>query len=668
MDDVQDDINMIVQIDDPRDPQSKRVLASLNLGEKLSNIRKKLEQNSKVKMNDTFSFTNKVGQIDNNNILAEIAKEDEERMILEKIINKEDKILYLKSEPDWKFLKDRHKLEYGITSTLEKANKKAFTIMEDCKMTEIVDGCKYSTIEIDSEEDQIMKNDLFLAADINTKVFISLSTSFERSKITKSNCNANLACTISEYGKASLKFRLQPDVEFIKEVKDAIESKDPRNFKKIIEEYGQFIPTEITLGGRAYFKRSNISRHFSEENPKKLNISTGSQGSNIKIESNTENLINNINNSKRECFKLVGGQNLNINNFDEKVWTESLKDFRYWSCIKFKNPISIFQPLSENLRKQILLSIGKKILYTNTEDHKYSLVEYAKPRVFGLDIPENILKIIQNKNADCSIFATVIDKKEKDIFNCQVIWSQNEDPRLVIHCIQKKFKQRKCKLRINWMVIGYDLNFDLSHSEFNIQLKVQNEYFKATGHQTIIKSLDLEDNSSVLCLGIPVLSKLNSSNDSLVINHHFFNDQNNEKIGLYAFSYCLEKNHYVNLPDFTFTILIISSYPNSDDYGILPIKNNNKIRNLINSIKHNPLKQQRPKFISLYSMGENCGLNFLKQKINQIKIKSIDTNCDQEDCICKSKKKKSEINLKYAFLNPIEIKTVKRESPWLLRN
>ncbi|PKC01675.1 hypothetical protein RhiirA5_381540 [Rhizophagus irregularis] len=492
MDDVQDDINMIVQIDDPHDPQSKRVLASLNLGEKLSNIRKKLEQNSKVKMNDTFSFTNKVGQIDNNNILAEIAKEDEERIILEKIINKEDRILYLKSEPDWKFLKDRHKLEYGITSTLEKANKKAFTIMEDCKMTEIVD-----------------------------------------------------ACTISEYGKASLKFRLQPDVEFIKEVKDAIESKDPRNFKKIIEEYGQFIPTEITLGGRAYFKRSNISRHFSEETPKKLNISTGSQGSNIKIESNTENLINNINNSKRECFKLVGGQNLNINNFDEKVWAESLKDFRYWSCIKFKNPISIFQPLSENLRKQILLSIGKKILYTNTKDHKYFLVEYAKPRVIGLDIPENILKIIQNKDADCNIFATVIDKKEKDIFNCQVIWSQNEDPRLVIHCIQKKFKQRKCKLRISWMVIGYDLNFDLSHSEFNIQLKVQNEYFKATGHQTIIKSLDLEDNSSVLCLGIPVLSKLNSSNDSLVINHHFFNDQNNEKIGLHAFSYCLEKNHYI---------------------------------------------------------------------------------------------------------------------------
>ncbi|CAB4379867.1 unnamed protein product [Rhizophagus irregularis] len=660
--DVQDDIDITVQIDDP---QSKRVLVSLNLREKLSNIRKKLEQNSKVKMNDTFSFTNKVGQINNNNILAEIAKEDEEGVTLEKIINKKDKILYLKSEPDWKFLKDKHKLEYGIASTLEKANKKAFTIMEDCKMTEIVDGCKYSTIEIDSEEDQIMKNDLLLVADIDTKDFVKLSTSFGRSNIKKTNCDANLTCTISEYGKATLKFRLQPDIEFIKEVKDAIESKDPRNFKKIIEEYGQFIPTEITLGGKAYFKRSNISRHCSEENSKKFNIGLAS---NIKIESTNENLNNNINNSKRECFKLIGGQQLNVNNFDEEVWAESLNDFRYWSCIKFKNPISIFQPLPENLRKQVLLSIGKKILYTNTEYHDYSLVEYAKPRVFRLNIPENILKIIQNKDADCSIFATVIDKKEKAIFNCQVIWPQSEDPSLVIHCIQKKFKKRKYKLRINWMIIGYDLNFELNHSEFNIQLKVQNEYFKATGHQTIIKSLDLDDDSSVLCFGIPVLSKLNSSNNSLVINHHFFNDQKNGKIGLYAFSYCLEKNHYVNLPDFTFSILIISSYPNSDDYGILPIKNNNKIRNLINSIKFNPLKRQRPKFISLYSMGENCGPKFLKQKINQIKIKSLDINCNQKGCICKSRKKDLVINLKYAFLNPIEIKTAKRESPWLLKN
>ncbi|GET63464.1 hypothetical protein RhiirA1_463439 [Rhizophagus irregularis] len=38
---------------------------------------------------------------------------------------------------------------------------------------------------------------------------------------------------------------------------------------------------------------------------------------------------------------------------------------------------------------------------------------------------------------------------------------------------------------------------------------------------------------------------------------------------------------------------------------------------------------------------------------SKIKIKYINVNCDQNDCICKSKRfRKFEDNLKYAFLDP----------------
>jgi hypothetical protein len=77
------------------------------------------------------------------------------------------------------------------------------------------------------------------------------------------------------------------------------------------------------------------------------------------------------------------------------------------------------------------------------------------------------------------------------------------------------------------MIIGYDINFNCS--DFNIQLEVQKDHFNASNCQ---KLLDLEYDSSVLCFGVPVLSKLNSS---LAIGHHFFNDK--EKIGVYTFSY-----------------------------------------------------------------------------------------------------------------------------------
>ena len=171
----------------------------------------------------------------------------------------------------------------------------------------------------------------------------------------------------------------------------------------------------------------------------------------------------------------------------------------------------------------------------------------------------------------------------------------------------------------------------------------------ASGHQAVIKSLDMEYNSSILCFGIPVLSKLDSSNDSLVIGHHFFNDKKNRRIGSYMFSYCLENKHYANLPDFTFCTLIVSAdYPNS---GILPFKFSKMRRNRRNISDVSALI---PRYISLYSTEENnCGPIFLKQSINEIKIKyHIGINCDQSDCICKKSLKKSKNNPKCVFLDP----------------
>ncbi|CAB4428347.1 unnamed protein product [Rhizophagus irregularis] len=300
-----------------------------------------------------------------------------------------------------------------------------------------------------------------------------------------------------------------------------------------------------------------------------------------------------------------------------------------------------------------ILNIGvAQNLKIHIEDYSYNLPESGSQLI---NIPENILEILQNKDADCNIFATVIDKKEKDIFSCQITWPINEDPRLLIHCIQKKFRSRECKLKIKWMIVGYDINFDFNHSDFNVKLKVLKNEFNISNQQTVIKQLDLEYGSSVLCFGIPVLSKLNSSNNSLVIGHHFINDRENRKVETYIFSYCLEKNHYVNLPKFTFYTLIISKYPNTDNYGISTLQKTSKIRKLFNFIKFNSLKST-PRFISLHSTENNYGPIFLKQKTSEIEAKYININslnCEQNDCICKSKGIKGlENNLKYAFLDP----------------
>ncbi|PKK60029.1 DNA/RNA polymerase [Rhizophagus irregularis] len=115
---VQDDINITIQI------PSKLVLVNLNLKTGLSKIREKLEKNSEVKMNDTFSFAMMI----NDDSLAVIAKKDEENITLEKIINKK-----------------------------KKANKRAFIIV-DCEMNEINNGSLKFKLEPTTEFIEAVKD------------------------------------------------------------------------------------------------------------------------------------------------------------------------------------------------------------------------------------------------------------------------------------------------------------------------------------------------------------------------------------------------------------------------------------------------------------------------------------------------------------------------------
>jgi hypothetical protein len=155
------------------------------------------------------------------------------------------------------------------------------------------------------------------------------------------------------------------------------------------------------------------------------------------------------------------------------------------------------------------------------------------------------------------------------------------------------------------------------------------------------------------CFGIPILRKFDDSNNSLVIGHHFYNIGNdeNERTGLYTFAYCLKKNHFVNLPEFTFCTFIILNY--SSNYSGMSSLNNSKfIKNILT--KNDYL---RPKFISLHSTKENnCRPVFLKQKSNElngVKIKYFKfTNCRNNGCICK--KKISKDDFKYTYFDPIQ--------------
>ncbi|CAB4494230.1 unnamed protein product [Rhizophagus irregularis] len=534
-----------------RDPD----IFKLNPKENLSDIREKLN------IHLIYSFIDRSSG-------SFVKREHEAKKKLEDIIEERD--LYLEMYP-WKFLVEEHKLEFGriidITNGKFKIAEKAAFTAKDCKMTLFEDNSG----NIPPFSTHLNENwkDLFLTADNNNK------------DIKESRFVTYPHTMVHEYHRLTLNLQLEPTPEFIKEVVVAINSKEHRNFKGITEKFGQFIPTEVILGGREYDHKDSDNDLF-----------------------------------------------------------ESLKDLRKWKCIKFKNPIrSIFRLLEKGLREEILKLIGKKILYMENTVNPGTVS--LKP--ISCKIPEKILKFVQNnKEADCSLFATVVGKENvKNVtFNCQIF---ERDEKLKVYCIQKGSKERNCKLEIRWMVIGYDINFDFE-SNFNGQLEVRKFEFNASGFN-IDQNFNLTRDPA-LCFGMPKLNELEISNNYLTIGHHFFNE--NGQIGFCTFYYDFKEAQYINNDslNFNFYILFISNCPKSDG-DIFPFKHNNRNK-LPNFTGSKFTRTIKPKFISLYSNGHNkCRPMFLKQKINRFKIKYIN-GCDEGYIgkkFCKSDK------LKYAFFD-----------------
>ncbi|PKY14694.1 hypothetical protein RhiirB3_519824 [Rhizophagus irregularis] len=631
-------------------------LKRLNPDDHLSYIREELENNNII--NDMLLFSK-----EENNELNEIKREEEENFHLKDIIKVEDdrNILFLKRRY-WKFLNDHCKLDYGRIMSydgIKIAEKQAYT-MNECELNGI-NNYKKSRIEFESKEDWMKKTNLFFDVDeINVTNFAKLGLSVENLRNKSFNKEVMSAYQYIEISKASLKFskeNLKLTDEFEKDVNEAIKSENPRErFKKITKEYGQFISTEIILGGRVYFNDVKKSLKSSAD-------SFNDNSENMSIES-TSNSIGGYYSSDSEItskfynfdhMRLLGGEHPDDKNFDEKMWNESLKNYQNWKCIEFKYPVHIFQLLPDDLRKSTFKSIGKKILYNIAEDCDYYLNEPGSYRTFELkNIPQNILEIIQDREADCDIFASVFDNNENsknNFFDCQILKEPNTKPCIIIHGIQmqKEFKPCRYNLKIKIMIIGYDTNFNFMLPDIISVESIGIEYYPKNSY--IFCNLPLKRKINLIgvpLFGIPVLSNLNSSNNSIIIGHNFCNTQKNG-LNVDVYSYCLKKKCYDKLPQFTFCVLIISDYPSSSNsYSSLPFNSR------FFGIGTNPYvklnsSSKNPKCVSLYlSKKDNYKPTFLNQKINQIKVEYVHCNCKKTCFICKKKTVKLSISENYA--------------------
>ncbi|GBB85493.1 hypothetical protein RclHR1_01200007 [Rhizophagus clarus] len=615
----------------------------LKITDKLSEIREQLTYNSTIRMDDTVLFL----QGDNFNIVSPNCESERH---LKDIISMEDTI-YLKNceIPDPEYLKSALKLEYGLTlipndTKIETAKEKAFTI-DNIELIKPDEAISDETANSYSMEAWKKKIDMFFNAKSKLMNYGLSELSFMNTQNENQETKRKISC--KKISKMHLRLSLKLTEKFIEEIKEAVESdhkavesdhkaigsKAREKLRKIIKEFGQFVPTEVTLGGIIYAKEE----------------------SNKSSEQKNTNGVSGI-----PAVGLSVGVGLNS---DEKQWVNSLYDYRNWKCIEFQEPKKLFELLDEDIRQGVYKVFGKKILYRDVIPLNAQL-EYGEYKIVELPLRGKINKIIKKEEADCNVFATIVGDEKNDFYNCQIYHprNNNEKPKLIIHCYQKiRNYQPRRKLKIGFMIIGYDFDSLNDESAENDDMR-----FEVVNHQDYENSGNRESTQFTLdknsFLGIPVLNELNNSDKSILIGHYFIKKDN--VIEANVFSYSLDENKYVKLPKFMFQVLVLRSKTYESEIAFKeklmrltrPRRYIENTSLALRSKENNEDNENTPKYISVsvYSTkGKdnetklNCDPVFLKQKNNEIKLKYAVCKCKGTCSLCECKSLKSDLRCAY---------------------
>ncbi|RIA88944.1 hypothetical protein C1645_739028 [Glomus cerebriforme] len=632
-------------------------LIKLKITDTLLEVRETLEQISTIRMNDNLLF------LDSDSF--EIPRKNETDYRLADLITNDNTIYLINRKYPINDFKSKLQLEYGRTlnpnnSKIIIADKKAFVI-NNIESTYPDETSCDEEVNIISKKSWENKIDSFLNAGAEMMNFGSVGINFSITQNKSQQVEKAFSCKYTKVPKMVLKFdKMEPTKEFVKDVREAIKSNDREKFKEIYKKFGQFVPTKVILGGIVYDMTEGESNEYSEQKnlkiEPKIGINTGIPGAELNIEPgiNLDKSNTKSTNEEKKRRSLLGGEPQDLENFDKKEWISSLSDHETWKCIEFQNPINIFQLLDDSLRKEVYEFFGKKILYSGVMKYDHQL-DYGERHIVSLPLQGKICKIIENEDAKCNVFATIVcdDKKKNDFFNYQIYHPKNENPRLIIHCYQRKQNSQKPhNLKIGFMIIGYDVDFNnCILNDDGIKLDVHDKVYLNSNNQNnqnLAHEFEFDFNFDDVnsFLGIPVLSELN---DSILIGHYFFKKEN--KIAAMLFSYNLNKNKYVELPNLRFQVLTISGHSRTT-CGKISFKK--RLMGWgryidIEDIEKCLVEKYTPKYISVYS--ENCGPVFLKQKKKEIKLKHADCKCKGACSFCKNRASENNVKCTYFVSN-----------------
>ncbi|CAG8784668.1 5902_t:CDS:2, partial [Gigaspora margarita] len=584
---------------------------------KLNEVRERFKNYKEITMTNDVNFTK-------NGVIISI--NDEKNFKLKEILV-ENKVC-LKTNPNWRELVKRFKLEYGRNYEEHKdkaANKQAF-IIKDCKFDLfIADEYYHDNITISSNDELTRNKGLFLKAQMEILSAASLGFSIESEKNSQDHSEAALKFYVEHFGKAEISIKEQSielTSEFQNEVQKAIELQNSQEINKVITEFGQFMPTIVRFGGRLYYKdTTNMSKH-SINNNKTGSANLSICGKGIEVQNNFGTSSKGKSIMQQKISAIFGGDKKKMYEGKEAEWKASLQDFRSWEPIEFRKPVSIFEFLEEDLKKKIREIIGKRIIYSNVQDYEFKINNLRN--IVSLEMPGDVQKIFSNPDIDSQVFATIFNTDENNDVFAYILYTPEpyDVPKVIINCIQSnKKQQRVCQIKIGWIIVGYNLDISSALLSSDARLQTASKKIGASSNypseEHVFKMS--EDNLRVAC-GAPVVSDLKPGHKHLVI----------------------DKKEYSKLPNFEFNVLSFINHPDSNILDQVEVdrnvdrklfkknfpfqKNNSKISKKNFPFQKNNSKKKDndntlPEFISLCADDkkecQQCNPEFIAKKLER---------------------------------------------------
>ncbi|CAG8450551.1 2091_t:CDS:2 [Scutellospora calospora] len=398
-----------------------------------------------------------------------------------------------------------------VKDYIEKASKKAFTIDVDKVELKTQINNVIENIEKCNRMFDILCKRNFISYENISSILPWLSIFYGKEQNTSGQMLEHLTNTTEfsykKWEKSELiisKQSIRPTNSFITDVKNALKGTDNKSkvtkLREVTKKYGNFYARRLVFGGAIIRENTNIET--------------------------VETLANIINSNQNSKVRIIGGIKKEYNNDSIKSWVNSLDNYTTWDIIEYDEIYSIFDLLDDNLQKEILDALGHRILKADVKDIPLNW-DFSKKSTYVHSLTTHFAELDKITNIyNCHIFASFINKKDRDFFSLRIDYMNKNIPLIIVH--PKRPLHKKCKkypIKIGWVIVGQLNNFDFDQTKYPVVLKKSSEYsiLKVDKHYKIEfpkcdRYLDFLD-SCALNTCVFGLLKVNSSELHLTSNN-----------------------------------------------------------------------------------------------------------------------------------------------------